>query len=763
MGLARRPRILLMLVMMLGGLLALGSAARAQQGTAHAGYVFPAGGRQGTTFFVTIGGQTLDGVNEVYISGGGAKGTVVEHTKPLTPKQVQLYKDDLDALQEKRAAANGVARPATTGPATRPVAASAPTTRPVWTAEDEKRLMEVRKQLQNRPNRQMNQAISETVTVEVTLDAGAALGQRELRLGTTAGLSNPLVFCVGQLPEVMEKNLRATTQPALALPAVVNGQIMPGEVDRFRISGKKGQKVVFETSARALIPYLSDAVPGWFQAAVTLYDAKGREVGYADHYQFSPDPVMCFDVPADGEYTVEIRDDIYRGREDFVYRLAIGELPYITGIFPLGTKAGTQAGVEVMGWNLGTNKAAFDARKKAAGVYSMAVQGGGMTSNAVPFAVDSMAEMINTKQNDRVDAAVNVSLPVIVNGRIERAGEWNVYSFSGHAGQQIVAEVRARRLDSPLDSVLKLTDAAGKQLAFNDDNEDKGAGMDTHYADSYLRATLPADGTYYVHIGDAQQKSGVEYGYRLRISEPQPDFALRVTPSSISLRAGASVPVTVYALRKDGFSDEIPLSLKDAPAGFGLSGGKIPANQEQVKLTLKAPGTHFDEPVTLTFEGRAKIGGQEVVRAAVPAEDMMQAFAYHHLVAQRELMVDVLTRLVARNEVKIVSGAPVSIAMGGTATVVVGMPTTVLAGKLDLELNDAPEGISIQSVSATKQGTEMVLRCDAAKAKAGLKGNLIVTIVLERDAPAGAAGKAGAKRRVPAGSLPAIPYEIMAK
>ena len=27
---------------------------------------------------------------------------------------------------------------------------------------------------------------------------------------------------------------------------------------------------------------------------------------------------------------------IYRGREDFVYRIALGELPFITGIFPLG-------------------------------------------------------------------------------------------------------------------------------------------------------------------------------------------------------------------------------------------------------------------------------------------------------------------------------------------------------------------------------------------------------------------------------------------
>ena len=104
-------------------------------------------------------------------------------------------------------------------------------------------------------------------------------------------------------------------------------------------------------------------------------------------------------------------------------------------------------------------------------------------------------------------------------------------------GETVVAEVYARRLDSPLDSVLKLTDAKGKLLAFNDDHEDLGSGVNTHHADSYLMARLPADGTYYVHLGDTARNGGEEYAYRLRISEAQPDFALRVVPSSVSLRS----------------------------------------------------------------------------------------------------------------------------------------------------------------------------------------------------------------------------------
>ncbi len=58
----------------------------------------------------------------------------------------------------------------------------------------------------------------------------------------------------------------------------------------------------------------------------------------------------------------------------------------------------------------------------------------------------------------------------------------------------------------------------------------------------------------------------------------------------------------------------------------------MPADQDQVRLTLTAPPTPPRTPVELRLEGRAMIGGREVVRPAVPAEDMMQAFSYHHLV-----------------------------------------------------------------------------------------------------------------------------------
>ena len=184
-------------------------------------------------------------------------------------------------------------------------------------------------------------------------------GERELRLATPRGVSNPLVFHVGQLPEVSRKPMLTAdfqvlgkeelalrkrppdeVEQRITVPCTVNGQIASGEVNRYRFEARKGQRLVISAAARQLIPYIADAVPGWFQPVLALYDANGKELAYNDDYRFKPDPIILFEVPQDGEYVFSITDAIYRGREDFVYRVTIGELPFVTSIFPLGGQVG---------------------------------------------------------------------------------------------------------------------------------------------------------------------------------------------------------------------------------------------------------------------------------------------------------------------------------------------------------------------------------------------------------------------------------------
>jgi hypothetical protein len=756
----------------LAALSATGPRLRAQQNPPHIGYVYPAGGEKGTSFRVLVGGENLDGFAQVLVSGGGVTASLIEQTKPLTPKERNLLREQLQQLQEKRQSAFG--GPAGSGeakigqPATPPVRpendAKTPATPPVWTENDAKMLADLRQKLATNPRRPPNPAIAERVVLQVSLAPDAAPSERELRLVTRAGLTNPLVFQVGQLPEITAPEEPGSPPPAetkIILPVTVNGRIMPGAADRYRFSARQGQQLVMAVFARALIPYLADAVPGWCQATLALYDASGKELAYDDEYHFDPDPVLSYQIPRDGEYVIEIKDALYRGREDFVYRIFVGELPFLTAIFPLGGQTGKPTAVDIAGWNLPEHQ--MTPTVSAPGLQLLSLRTGELLPNRISYLVDTLPEKLEREPNDSPETAQPMVLPVIVNGRVDRPGDWDVFRFDGKAGQEIIAEVQARRLGSPLDSVLKVTDATGQQLALNDDHEDKGSGLITQHADSYLSVKLPANGAYLVYLGDTQHKGGPDYAYRLRLSEPRPDFELRVTPASLNVRSGGNVALTVWAIRRDGFTGEISLALAHAPAGFTLSGARLPANQDRVSITLAAPPAHPLGLVSLEIDGHATIGGQPVTRAAVPAEDMMQAFAYRHLVPARQLIADVVGAVPGRLPIRIVGATSVRIPVGGTGRIRVSVPTETRQNRITFQLSEPPEGISLESVSATLAGgSELLLRGDAAKAKPGLCGNLIVQAFAQRIQEAKPGQPSGNRPAIPIATLPAIPFEVVA-
>jgi hypothetical protein len=650
-------------VLGLAALLAFTTVAQAQR--PYIGFVYPAGGQQGQTFQVTLGGQFLDGVDTAYVSGEGVKVKIVEYNRHLSPQDIMLLREQLDELKKSG----------------------------TKDAETKQLIAKIEKRIAEYVLRPQSVAISNMVIAEITVAGDAKPSERELRLGTPRGLSNALVFHVGQLPEISaepmstsqlqvlgkeEESLRkrrrtlaarannassdmmssgsdsrgsiSETEARIQVPCTVNGQIGSGEINRYRFSARKGQRLVITALGRQLIPYIADAVPGWFQPVLIVYDASGKEVAYDDDFRFKPDPVVFFDVPRDGEYAFAIYDGIYRGREDFVYRVTIGELPFVKSIFPLGGRIDTALTVEMKGWNLPSTRLTPPTKDVEPGIYPIGVRKEGFYSNRVLLALDSLPDCLEREPNNTPATAQKVPIPMIINGRIDVPGDWDVFQFEGKAGQKIVAEVNARRLDSPLDSVLKITDASGKQIAYNDDNntdtisnlKDVDWGVTTHHADSYILATLPANGTYYVHLGSADRTGGEEYAYRLRISEPMPDFALRVAPSSAGFRSsGASAAVSVFAIRKDGFEGDIALGLKDAPKGFSAYGSTIVSTQRMANLSLSTSLDSTEDPVHLSIEGRATINGKEVSREAEPCEDRMQAFLWTHLVPAKEFVASV--------------------------------------------------------------------------------------------------------------------------
>jgi hypothetical protein len=769
------------------GLVLLGASAWGQENRRepHLGYLYPAGGQRGTTFQVLAGGQLLRTVNAAYVSGEGVSARVVRYARPFNldgdqARDLRLRLDVFRAARTEEADGKKVnlkkaLREAGAGKTNDGDPVELPDHPFLANLEEMslRQLAQVRRAFQISRKRQPNAQIAETVVLEIEIDSSADPGDRELRLDSSLGITNPMCFQVGLLPERNEEELNdplvsdeLPPERPVEPPVLLNGQILPGDVDRFPLKALRGQDLVVEFQARRLVPYLADAVPGWFQGTLALYDQEGREVAFVDDFGFHSDPVLCFEVPKPGVYELEVRDAIYRGREDFVYRIAVAERPFITRVFPLGGPPTGRTNLSLSGWNLTVRRAKLEPPPGAGGIRRVRLRQKNRPTNEIRFAVDSLPTGPEVEPNDNRAEAQSVELPQIIDGRIGEPGDVDVFQFEGREGEEVVVEVLARKLHSPLDSLLRLRDSSGALLHWNDDFTRREGHLHTdpspltHHADSYLEVQLPTDGAYFVSLVDAQHHGGESHAYRLRISHPRPDFELYVTPASLNLSPGRAGAIRVHALRVDGFDEAIDISLLNAPEGFLLDGGRIPAGKDSAWMTITPPSNEQPERFSLLLEGRSLLGGEELVRTATPAEDMMQAFLFRHLVPAEELLVAITGPARGAPPLRFATDLPLQIPWYGEVEVVIRTAAGSTASRVKLELNDPPPGILLEDVHVVDEGLAFWLTLMEEAPPPGFEDNLIIDVFLEREV--GAVGTPSRRTvRDPIGILPAIPIAIV--
>src|SRR5262245_5549682 len=151
-------------------------------------------------------------------------------------------------------------------------------------------------------------------------------------------------------------------------------------------------------------------------------------------------------------------------------------------------------------------------------------------------------------------------------------------------------------------------------------NDDGGPG---YGKDSGIVFDPPADGEYAVRIGDARNQGGPEFGYRLTVRPPKPDFTVSFNPTAPSVGKGGSIPVGVTVNRIDGYDGPVAVKLENLPAGFEAPGSFIEAGQQSTTFALFAAATAANPPASsapLKLVARATIDGREVVREAKGGE-----------------------------------------------------------------------------------------------------------------------------------------------
>jgi len=592
------------------------------------------------------------------------------------------------------------------------------------------------------------------VQIALSVAPDAEPGERDLRLITPGGISNRVRFFIGALPEINE--VEPNTDPAKpqvlpALPILINGQVLDNDRDFFRFAAKKGQTIVCDVQARTLLAYLPDTVPGFLDTCLTLYDPAGKTLASVDRFRHKPDSLLVCTIPQDGEYTLEVRDVIYRGRADFLYRISIGAFPYLTNVFPLGWQRNSTAQIDLRGVGLPTPTMSFPVPADSPALRLVGPVPGGIPSNVVPFAVGDLPEVRETEPNDTLATANRVPMPAVINGRIQQPGDVDHFLVTAKAGQVVMLDVQARRLDSPLDSFLSVMNVQGGVLAESDDFVDPDYPLLLHHADSRFAFAFPAAGDYILRIRDTQGQGGDEYAYRLVVAPPKPDCVLRLVPDMQRVAKGDSVAVTVTAERRDGFASEINLAVQNLPPGFTSSDAVIPAGQPQARLTITAPP---DAPLTVfapVIVGTGTLEKQPFKLTAFGAEDVMQAFSYRHVVPTKEFVVAVIdtslfslsTDALPKDGLPVKQGAEAKVLIKAARKDGAKFPIT-------LAVVDAPAGITVKTDPIPADKNELPVTITVPKqAPAGWKVNVILSGTMST-------GKETATR-----TAPAIPIRIL--
>jgi len=236
-------------------------------------------------------------------------------------------------------------------------------------------------------------------------------------------------------------------------------------------------------------------------------------------------------------------------------------------------------------------------------------------SNPRAFVIGSKEELIETEPNNTQQQATVVPLGAVVNGRSDSASDQDYYKITAKAGQRIIADCSAYRIDSRMDPSLVVFDANGKEL---------GRSRDVERRDPLLDFTAPADGDYFLEVHDFLYAGSPEYFYRLAIgADPHLDFVMppaglpgstgKYTLYGRNLPGGApSDLVTADGKQLESLVVEITLPAGDAINQLDYSAVVEPEESAVDGFTYCLPGpTGPSNGVLIGYASAPVVGEQE--------------------------------------------------------------------------------------------------------------------------------------------------------
>ena len=391
--------------------------------------------------------------------------------------------------------------------------------------------------------------------------------------------------------EVEPNNDFAAPQP-IEMNVTVNGVAGNEDIDYYAVEAKKGERITAEVEGIRLGLTL-------FDPYVAILDSKRFELGTSDDAALIwQDGFVSVVAPEDGTYIIVARESAYRGNDNCLYRLHVGNFPRPSATIPAGGKAGETVNVRWIGDVLGektTSVTLPEGEDRDFGLLAQDERGTAPYPNA--FRLSPFGNVIEAEPNETHPTATPFSPPMALNGVIGTAGDIDHYVFEAKKGQTFDVRVYARQIRSPLDSVLTIATKGGGTVARNDDSGGP---------DSSLRFNAPKDGEYVISVTDHLKKGGPLFTYRVEISPVTPQLALS-TPNEALRRGAGTMAVAVpkgnrqailINARRGDFGGALSLAASGLPAGVTFEADTMTAGNSAIPVLFTAEA---DAPVAATL------------------------------------------------------------------------------------------------------------------------------------------------------------------
>lgn len=412
-------------------------------------------------------------------------------------------------------------------------------------------------------------ATANRVEMEVTLAPESAVGIVPFRVATGSGISAPVELAVDHLATV------PWNAKVEALPTAMHGICAGQQVMKSQFTGAKGGRIVLDVQAQRLGSAL--------RPVVRLYNARGTQIAWSSPKMgLGGDSRVVAILPADGVYSIEVHDQLFRAGNPAHFRMTMGDLQFADQTYPLAVQGGQSATLQSLGSQPLPQAFAGDAtgiRGDRALTVDAAVAKV-WTGPAPHVLVSGFAE---TKEPEMGAAAADLpAAPVGVSGILAKAGEEDKFLLPVTPGQTLRFDVISQRAGSGLDPILMIRNEQGGQLAANDDRPNTG--------DPGLDFGVPAGvNKIQVAIKDMEGRGSPQGVYRIEVMDvAAPSFAVTASESQWNLPLGGTQLVT-YTATRNSYGGPIALSFPGLPAEVRVSGNVIPANANQALVTFTSP------------------------------------------------------------------------------------------------------------------------------------------------------------------------------